>query len=212
MGFYSRVIFPRLCDWTLDNPIVARHRQELLTAASGEILEIGFGSGLNLAQYPPHVRKITTVDPNTGMNRRAQRRIAATGIEVDQRLLGGEQLPFADGSFDTVVSTFTLCSIDEVNRALAEVHRVIKPTGRFLFLEHGLSPDPGVQRWQRRLNWLQMRLGDGCRLDRNVRALVAAQPYSSVTVDEFYAEKTPKTHGYLYRGTATKAPRESTTP
>jgi ubiquinone/menaquinone biosynthesis C-methylase UbiE len=208
VGFYARVVFPRLCDFALDNPIVAKHRRDLLAIAGGEILEIGFGSGLNLAQYPEHVHKITTVDPNTGMNRRAQARIKQAGIEVDQRLLSGEKLPFAEHTFDSVVSTFTLCSISEVNRALAEVYRVLKPGGRFLFLEHGLSPDPGISKWQRRLNWLQMRIGDGCRLDRNVRELVAAQPFSSVALDELYMDKTPKTHGYTYRGTARKAPAE----
>jgi ubiquinone/menaquinone biosynthesis C-methylase UbiE len=205
MGFYSRVVFPRLCDWTLNNRIVAQHRRELLAAAGGEILEIGFGSGLNLAQYPGHVRKITTIDPNVGMNRRAQKRIAEAGIQVDQRLLSGENLPFAEHSFDTVVSTFTLCSIPDVGRALAQVFRVLKPGGRFLFLEHGLSVDAAVQKWQHRLNGLQMWLGDGCHLDRNMRELVSAQPFANLAVDEFYAEKTPKTHGYLYRGNANKA-------
>jgi ubiquinone/menaquinone biosynthesis C-methylase UbiE len=210
MGFYSRVIFPCLCDWSLDNPKVAQHRRDALAAADGEVLEIGFGSGLNLAQYPARVRKITTVEPNAGMSRRAQRRIQATGIEVDQRQLSSERLPFDDNSFDTVVSTFTLCTIDDVTRALAEVYRVLRPAGRLLFLEHGLSPEPGVQKWQRRLNWLQMHIGNGCRLDRNMRELVAAQPYASVSADGFYAERMPKTHGYLYRGTATKGPRETT--
>jgi ubiquinone/menaquinone biosynthesis C-methylase UbiE len=209
MGFYARVVFPRLCDLALGSPTVAQQRRSALATAGGEILEIGFGSGLNLAQYPKDVRRITTVDPSVGMSRRARARIEQAGIEVDQRQLSGEQLPFADNTFDSVVSTFTLCSINAVSRALAEVYRVLKPGGRFLFLEHGLSPDPGVSKWQRRLNWLQMRLGDGCRLDRNVRELVTALPFASVAVDEFYMDKTPKTHGYTYRGAATKAPPEA---
>ena len=94
--------------------------------------------------------------------------------------------------FDCVVSTFTLCSIEDVGQALSEVYRVLKPGGRFLFLEHGLSPEPSVQKWQRRLNWLEMRLADGCHLDRNMKELVAAQPFSSVEVEEFYLEKTPE--------------------
>jgi ubiquinone/menaquinone biosynthesis C-methylase UbiE len=204
MGFYSQAILPLLCDWGLDRPFVAKHRRELLARADGNILEIGFGTGLNLPCYPPHVRKITTVDPNAGMYHRAQTRIKQTGIEVDQRVLRGERLPFEDGGFDCVVSTFTLCSIEEVNQALGEVYRVLKPGGRFLFLEHGLSPEPRVQKWQRRLNWLQVRLAGGCHLDRDMKGLIAAQPFAPVEVEEFYLEKTPKTHGYLYRGVATK--------
>ncbi|MGH7200278.1 MAG: class I SAM-dependent methyltransferase [Planctomycetaceae bacterium] len=204
MGLYSRLIFPRLCDLALDRPHVARLRRELLADVSGDVLEIGFGTGLNLPCYPEHVRKITVVDPNPGMHRRARRRIEQSGIEVDQRLLRGEDLPFDEAAFDCVVSTFTLCSIEPVERALAEAHRVLKPGGRFLFLEHGLSPEPNVQTWQRRLNPFQRRLGGRCRLDRNFRELISRQPFRSVRIDEFYLEGTPRTHGYIYRGVATK--------
>jgi ubiquinone/menaquinone biosynthesis C-methylase UbiE len=204
MGFYSQVIVPVLCDLGLDRPFVARHRRELLAHAGGNVLEIGFGTGLNLPCYPPHVRKVTAVDPNVGMYRRAHRRIQGAGIEVDRRVLGGQRLPFEDGSFDCVVSTFTLCSIEDVAGALREAYRVLKVGGKFLFLEHGISPEPKVQKWQRRLNWLQMRLAGGCRLDRDVRALVSAQPFASVQMDEFYIEEIPRTHGYMYRGVATK--------
>jgi ubiquinone/menaquinone biosynthesis C-methylase UbiE len=204
VGFYSEVVFPRLCDFLLNSPLVEKHRQKLLAAADGAVLEIGFGTGLNLPHYPTHVRRITTVDPNAGMHRLAQRRVKRSRIEVDHRVLRGEQLPFEDNTFDCAVSTFTLCSIEHVNQALGEVYRVLKPGGRLLYLEHGLSPEPNVQKWQRRLNWLQGRLADGCRLDRDIRGLIAAQPLRSVEAQEFYLEKTPKTHGYLYRGSATK--------
>jgi ubiquinone/menaquinone biosynthesis C-methylase UbiE len=204
VGFYAQVIVPLLCDFGLDRPFVARYRRELLAHASGTILEIGFGTGLNLPCYPPHVRKVTTVDPNVGMYRRARRRIKQAGIEVDRRVLGGERLPFEDATFDCAVSTFTLCSIGEVTQAMREVYRVLKAGGLFLFLEHGLSPELNVQKWQHRLNWLQVRLAGGCHLDRDMRALVTAQPFASVQIDEFYIEQTPKTHGYMYRGIATK--------
>jgi ubiquinone/menaquinone biosynthesis C-methylase UbiE len=204
VGFYSQVIFPRLCDLLLDRPFIARHRRELLAHAYGDVLEIGFGTGLNLPHYPECVRKITTVDPNIGMHRMAQRWIRRSGIEVEQRVLSSERLPFQDITFDCVVSTFTLCSIEDVNQALSEVYRVLKSGGKFLFLEHGLSPEPGVQKWQRRLNWLEMWLAVGCCLDRNIQALVAAQPFSSLQVEEFYLGRFPKTHSYMYRGTATK--------
>jgi ubiquinone/menaquinone biosynthesis C-methylase UbiE len=204
MGFYSRVIFPRLCDLLLGTPLVAKHRRKLLAHAHGRVLEIGFGTGLNLPHYPEHVRKIVAVDPNIGMHRLARRRIRKSGIAVDHRVLSGEQLPFEDRTFDCVVSTVTLCSIERVEQAVSEVYRVLERGGHFLFLEHGLSPEPEVQAWQRRLNWLEVRLGDGCRLDRNMRALVASQPFAALEMEEFYIEMAPRTHGYLYRGVATK--------
>jgi ubiquinone/menaquinone biosynthesis C-methylase UbiE len=144
MGFYARVIVPLLCDFGLDRPFVARYRRELLAQAGGPILEVGFGTGLNLPYYPRRVRKVTTVDPNGGMYRRARRRIKQVGIEVDRRVLGGERLPFEDCTFDCVVSTFTLCSIEEVAQAVREAYRVLKAGGKFLLLEHGLSPEPKV--------------------------------------------------------------------
>jgi len=204
VGFYSEAVFPRLCDLCLNSPFVAKQRRTLLASAHGDVLEIGFGTGLNLAHYPALVRKITTVDPNAGMHRLAQRRVRQSGIEVDQRLLSGERLPFEDCRFDCAVSTFTLCSIEKVSQALSEVYRVLRPGGRLLLLEHGLSPEQTVRKWQRRLNWLEMRLGDGCRLDRNMRELLAIGRFSSVEVEEFYLAKTPRTHGYLYRGGACK--------
>jgi ubiquinone/menaquinone biosynthesis C-methylase UbiE len=204
MGFYQRVIFPLLCDLSLDQPFVARHRRDLLAEVDGEILEIGFGTGLNLPHYPPHVRRITTIEPNAGMNRRARTRIRQSHLDVEQRTLRGESLPFADASFDCVVSTFTLCSIDDVDQVLSEVCRILRPAGRFLFLEHGLSRESRVQKWQHRLNCLQMWLADGCRLDRDMKELVARQPFASVRVEEFDLERTPRTHGHLYRGVAVK--------
>jgi len=204
VGFFSEAIFPRLCDLLMDRPLVAKQRQRLLATAFGDVLEVGFGTGLNLPHYPAQVRRITTVDPNAGMHRLAQRRVRRSKVEVDQRVLSGERLPFEGDRFDCAVSTFSLCSIEGVGQALSEVYRVLKPGGKFLFLEHGLSPEPNVQKWQRRLNWLEMRLADGCHLDRNMKELVAAQPFSSVEIKEFYLERTPKTHGYLYRGVATK--------
>jgi ubiquinone/menaquinone biosynthesis C-methylase UbiE len=204
MSWYSRVIFPRICDLALRNPEVTPLRRELLAHSTGEILEIGFGTGLNLPNYPPQIRKLTVVDPNSGMHRLAKKRIEQTGFQVDQRVLRSEQVPFQDNAFDCVVSTFTLCSVADVAQTLQEVFRVLKPGGTFLFLEHGLSPDANVQKWQRRLNSLQMRIADGCRLDRNIREIVRAQPFASVESDEFYLQKGPKALGYLYRGIGKK--------
>jgi ubiquinone/menaquinone biosynthesis C-methylase UbiE len=137
------------------------------------------------------------------MHRLAQKRIKQTRIEVDQHVLGGERLPFGDSRFDCAISTFTLCNIEDVAQALREVYRVLRIGGTFLFLEPGLSPEASLQKWQRRLNWL-LRLANGGHLDRNMKALAAAQPFASVEIEEFYLEWTPRTLGYLYRGAATK--------
>jgi ubiquinone/menaquinone biosynthesis C-methylase UbiE len=204
VSFFSQVIVPRLCDLLMNKSLLVRHRRELLATAHGDVLEIGFGTGLNLPYYPKGIHKLTGVDPNPGMHRLAQKRIKQTEIEVDQQILSSERLPFEDSAFDCAVSTFTLCSIEDVAKALQEVYRVLRSDGTFLFLEHGLAPEPKVQKWQRRLNWLQVRLANGCHLDRNMKSLVTAQPFRSVDVREFYLERTPKTHGYLYRGVATK--------
>ena len=204
MSIYSRHIFPRVCDRLMAFPGLAEQRRLALADAGGDILEIGFGTGRNLACYPGHVRRITAIDPNVGMGGLAEKRIAASGIEVDRRSLGGEALPFDAESCDTVVSTFTMCSIPEVGRALGEVYRVLRPGGRLLFLEHGLSGDPGVQRWQRRLNPIERIVGDGCRLDLDVEATVRGQPFAIVDVERLEMERLPRTHGTLYRGRATK--------
>jgi SAM-dependent methyltransferase len=204
MGLYSRVIFPRICDWVMSDLRMAALRRETLAEVAGEILEIGFGTGLNLPHYPEPVRRITTVDPNAGMGKLARRRVAESAIRVERHALGGEELPFADGSFDCVVSTWTLCSIPEVEQALSEVYRVLRPRGRFIFLEHGLSEDSGVRVWQRRLNPIQRRLGDGCRLDLDVEAVVRGQPFADVRIERFVMECTPRTHGTMYRGAAVR--------
>ena len=188
----------------MDKPFWLKHRREQLSNVNGKILEIGVGTGLNLPHYPPHVRTIVTVDPNPGMNRRLQRRIDQTGIEVDRRIISSESLPFESGTFDCIVSTITLCSIPQVQLALAELYRVLKQGGCLLFLEHGISPDATVARWQRRMNWIQRRCADGCTLTLDVPKLLATQPFATLEIDNFYLEQTPRTHGYMFRGSATK--------
>jgi ubiquinone/menaquinone biosynthesis C-methylase UbiE len=204
MNLYSRTVLPWLCDWVMRDPRMTEYRNLVLADVSGDVLEIGFGTGLNLPHYPPHVRRISTVDPNPGMNKLAQKGIAESGREIDQRVIGGEQLPFDDATFDFVVSTWTLCSIPDAGKAAGEVYRVLKPGGRFLFVEHGLSDDQKVQRWQRRLNPIQRVLAGGCRLDLDVKALVQQQPFRHYELDQFLMERMPRTHGTMYRGAATK--------
>ena len=129
-GLYSRHVFPRLCDWAMRAPQIDHLRRELLVEANGDILEIGFGTGLNLEHYPEHVRRITAIDPGEGMSRISRRRIARSPRSVDLRIQTAEDLPFDDGSFDCVVSTWTLCSIPDAGRAIGEITRVLRPGGR----------------------------------------------------------------------------------
>ena len=205
MGFYSAVIFPRLLDWGMSHPALAQYRQELLAEVQGDILEIGFGTGLNLKYYPSDVHKITTVDVNPGVSALAQKRIQDAAIAVDHHLLNGENLPMADNTFDSVVSTWTLCSIAKVNQALQEIHRVLKPEGKFFFVEHGLSEDPQVQVWQNRLTPLQKVIGDGCHLNRQMQQLIEVSNFRILKLEKFYSNGLPKIGGYIYKGIAVKA-------
>lgn len=203
MGFYSQRIFPYLLDWSMSYQTLAQYRQNVLADVRGDVLEIGFGTGLNLSYYPEHIHKIVAIDANPGVHALAQKRVKACSITVDYRVLNGEQLPMPAQTFDSVVSTWTLCSIANVNQALKEIHRVLKPGGKFFFVEHGLSNEPNVQTWQHRLTPVQKIIADGCHLDRNIKQLVEAH-FNTVTLEEFYADNTPKIVGYLYKGVATK--------
>ena len=204
LNIYSRLIFPTLIDRVMSGDSFANYRRLVLADAIGSVLEIGFGTGLNLAYYPQNrVDKITTIDVNPGMNKLAQKRIAASSIEVDYQVLNGEKLPMANDIFDTVVSTWTLCSIKQVETAISEIHRVLKPGGKFLFIEHGLSNEPNIQTWQHRIAPIQKIIGDGCHLNRPIRLLIAKQ-FSNLDVQEFYSPDTPKIGGYFYQGIAIK--------
>jgi ubiquinone/menaquinone biosynthesis C-methylase UbiE len=203
MGLYSQVIFPRLLDWSLSVPNLAKYRQELLAYVTGEVLEIGFGTGLNLPYYPCSIHKITTVDVNPGMNALANKRISGSGMIVEQLLLSSENFPMPDNTFDSVVSTWTLCSIANVQQALQEVYRVLKPGGRFFFVEHGLSDKPNVQVWQHRLTPIQKVVADGCHLNRDIQKLIE-QHFDHVKLKRFTPENFSDLMAHLYLGRATK--------
>lgn len=203
MGFYSNLVIPYCIDFSMSGSNLRQYRQELLKDVSGEILEIGFGTGLNLPHYPEQVTKITTVEPNPGMQKLARSRIEQSQITVDYKILNGESLPMSNAIFDSVVCTWTLCSIPFVEQAIAEVYRVLKPGGKFLFIEHGLSQDPSIQVWQNRLTPIQKVIADGCHLNRKINELVQQQ-FSNVAIKQFYASKLPRIIGYMYQGVAVK--------
>jgi ubiquinone/menaquinone biosynthesis C-methylase UbiE len=203
MGIYSRYIFPALMDLSMSSPAISKYRQQVLAEVNGDVLEIGFGTGLNLPHYPEQVNKLVVLDANPGMSARAQKRIAASPIEIESRILNSEVLPMRDRSFDAVVSTWTLCSIANVDQALSEIARVLKPGGKFYFIEHGLSQEPNIQKWQNRLNPIQKVIGDGCNINRNIAELVARH-LRIEKLEEFYFPKMPKVGGYFYQGVAVK--------
>jgi ubiquinone/menaquinone biosynthesis C-methylase UbiE len=204
MGLYSSYIFPRLMNWGMSVQAIVPYRQEILSHARGKVLELGFGTGLNLPYYPAHVRELHAVEVNAGMHPLARKNLARSPIQVTFHLLDAQQLPFADEGFDTVVSTWALCSIPHIRQALAQVYRVLKPDGQFLFVEHGLSHEPGVQKWQHRLTPVQKLIGGGCHLDRDMEALISQAGFSFRQLRKEYAPGSPKIAGYFYIGIASK--------
>ncbi len=204
MKLYTKYIFPWLLDKLMSKKVLQQKRREVLVAAEGEILEIGLGTGLNLPEYPNHVKEITTVDINPGMNCYAQKRAKASHITVEHQTITAEKLPMADQTFDTVVSTWTLCSIPNPDQALNEIYRVLKSGGKFLFIEHGLSRKPNIQKWQNRFTPIQKIFGDGCHLNRNMKELISAHPFEMTEYKEYSLPKMSKLASQMYQGIAIK--------
>lgn len=205
MGLYKRYVFPRVINVVMNTGNMKKARVATLTDVSGEVFEIGFGTGMNLPFYPERVKAITTADVNPGMNAAARKRIAESSIEVDNHVLDGEHLPMEDERFDSVVCTWTLCSIPNAGKALGEMKRILKPGGRLYFVEHGLADNPKIQKWQHRMNPIQKTLADGCHLNRDARQLIESAEFDIVHLENYYMKKTPKFMGYTYQGVAQKA-------
>jgi ubiquinone/menaquinone biosynthesis C-methylase UbiE len=201
-GLYSRRIFPWLNDLFCRDPQLERLRSEALAPARGRVMEIGFGSGLNLEFYPSSVTSIVALDPNEGMTARAKQRIARSPIPVELMTAYGESLPLESETCDTAVSTLTLCSVSDPAVVLHELRRVLRPGGRLLLLEHGLSEDARVARWQHRLNRIQNVLACGCNLNRPMANLVESGGFRFETLRKFYVPKLPRTHGWVTLGVA----------
>lgn len=193
MGLYGEQILPRIINVACDmGPVVGELRDRVCSGLSGRVVEIGFGSGLNLPHYPASVEHVAAVEPSDVGWKLAQDRVAASPFHVDRAGLDGQALPFGDDTFDCALSTWTMCTIPDVGAALAELRRVLRPDGTLHFLEHGLAPDPAVARWQRRLEPLQKRAFGGCHLTRPIVELIESSGFAVREVDVFYEKGAPK--------------------
>lgn len=203
-GWYARRVFPRLVHWSMSQAGFIPLRQSLISRASGLVLEIGFGTGANLSFYPSQTLSLTAIDPNPGMIPLARSPLMEAVIPVHLVLASAEGLPFPSASFDTVVSTMTLCSVPLLSNALQELLRVVKSGGRLLFLEHGQSPDRSVRRWQDGLTPAWKHLGDGCHLNRPMVQMIQAQGWTVTALENFYLPGVPKPFAYFSQGLAVK--------
>jgi SAM-dependent methyltransferase len=208
MGFYEKQVLPRILNATCGVKTIEPLRGRVCAGLAGDIVEIGFGSGLNVPFYPAAVTRVAAVEPSDVGWRLAGERLRAARVPVQRSGLDGQSLPFADGSYDAALSTWTLCSIPNAAAALGEVRRVLRPGGTLHFLEHGLAPDERVRRWQRRLDPLQRRLFGGCHLTRPIADLVTAAGFAITGLDVFYQEGTANVTGADSLGTAV-APQDT---
>jgi SAM-dependent methyltransferase len=203
MGFYEREILPRIVDVALGVKQFDPLRARVAGRLDGEVLEVGFGSGRNVPHYPASVTRVRAVDPALAGRKLAASRVAASRVPVEYVGLEGERLPVEDQSVDHVLTTWTLCTIPDVDRAVAEIRRVLRPGGSLQFLEHGRSPDEKVRRWQDRITPLQRRIAGGCHLNRPIDSVLTDAGLHIDLLDNYYI-KGPKAFGYMYEGTATR--------
>jgi ubiquinone/menaquinone biosynthesis C-methylase UbiE len=202
-SWWDRHIVPRLIGCACAQPQIMKARSRIVPQAEGDVLELGCGGGINMAFYDPmRINSFSGIDPSPELLARSQEAAQAMGMEADIRGGVGEALPFASASFDTVLITFTLCSVDDQARVLSEMRRVLRPGGKALFLEHGSAPDLSVQKWQRRIEPVWKRIGGGCHLTRPIADAYEAAGFQIAKVDKNYMPKTPRAFGWIEWGEA----------
>jgi len=194
---------PRLTDVMMNRADLRPIRDRVAAGLAGDVLEVGFGSGLNVPHYPRAVFRVLAVDPARAGRRLAAARLAVSPVPVEFAGLDGAELPWDDARFDHVLITWTLCTIPDPGRALSEIYRVLRPGGGLHFAEHGRSPDRAIARWQDRLTPLQRRLAGGCHLGRPIGQLIAASGLQIIRMDNYYLQG-PRAFGYTFEGRAAK--------
>jgi ubiquinone/menaquinone biosynthesis C-methylase UbiE len=201
MSLYRDLVLPRLLHGAMRNPELVPYRKRALKQAQGRVLEIGIGSGLNLQHYPKAVGRVFGLEPSAHLAAMARRAASGVAFPVNVIEESAETIPLDDGTIDVVVSTWTLCSVSDVGRALAELRRVLKPGGLFLFVEHGLSPDQSVRSWQHRLTPVWRCCAGGCHLNRPIDELVESSGFRCTALRTGYA-KGPRPMTFMYEGSA----------
>jgi ubiquinone/menaquinone biosynthesis C-methylase UbiE len=203
MGFYENHVLPHFIDFACGTGPILKQRQKVVPMAEGRILEIGMGSGLNIPFYDPHkTEKVWGLEPSEGMRRKAQKNLAKAPFEVEWLGLPGEEIPLEDASADTVLLTFTLCTIPDYRAALMQMRRVLKPGGRLIFCEHGAAPDEAVRRWQDRINPLWRKMAGGCNLNRPIPESLEEAGFEIRALETMYLPGSPRIAGFNYWGYA----------
>jgi ubiquinone/menaquinone biosynthesis C-methylase UbiE len=202
MGLYRDQVLPRLQDKAMARPVYRDIRARVCSGLVGRVVEVGFGTGLNTRHYPPEVTELVAVEPSEVCMRLAAPRLARSNVRVRLGGLTGERLDLPSNEFDAVLSTWTLCTIPDVAAALDELRRVLKPGGALHFVEHGHAPDPGVARWQDRLEPLNKRIAGGCHLTRDIPQLIEQAGFAIDHLDQYYVKGEPKPTGYTFEGVA----------
>ena len=201
---YERHVLPKVLDACCSTKPVNYQRNKIVPHAKGKILEIGIGSGINIPFYnKANVEKIYGLDPSEELNNIAQKKAINNNLEIDFLLNGAEEIPLPSNSMDTILITYTLCTIQDLESSLKEIKRVMKDDAVMLFCEHGIAPDANVMRWQNRVNPLWGKLFGGCNINRNIPEIIQSSGFTLNSLDQMYLPSTPKIVGYNYWGKAT---------
>lgn len=206
MGFYDKHVLPRFINCACGTKPIMKQREKVLPLASGTVLEIGIGTGLNLPLYDAaKVDRVIGIDPSENSWELAAERVASVDFPVEFLGLPGEQIPLEDNSVDTVMVTYSLCTIPDPVKALEGMARVLRPGGKLVFCEHGMAPDANIVKWQNRIDPWWMKFAGGCHLNRDIPALVGAGGFAIDSINEMYLPSSPRIASYNYWGTASLA-------
>lgn len=205
MSLYDKYILPKVLNCTCGSKPISYQRKKVVPLAKGIVLDIGIGSGLNIPFYDlSRIDKIYGLDPSSELIKIAKKMAVKKNISIEFLLCGAEDIPLPNNSIDTVLITYSMCTIPEVLKANYEMLRVLKPDGRLIFCEHGLAPDKSVAKWQKRINPVWGKIAGGCNLDRDIPDLISSSGFKILSIEEMYLPSTPKFAGYNYWGIAQK--------